>query len=297
VIGELAEKSKGRIRAFGYLPASLPTDDSATKDDKRYTIRRTDGGPKFTAREPIQNWLDLLDTGIRPADVRLLGVNGGNVAGLEYRLAVALGACVGVIENSGREAERVAADWPAVRFERSPGKLMALPEDAMTIRAFLGASDVEKQKIPAAKIEDAAKLSHQMFLEEQRYKNPDPVMQPWPKLRKDIQQSNLDQFTYLVSVLHKEGFDVREFEGVPNDPKFTDEEVTRMGEMEHGRWNTERLEGGWKHDVKRDAAKKLSPYLVPWPVLPPDIQKYDLRNVRRWSQILAQVGYEIVRTK
>jgi ppGpp synthetase/RelA/SpoT-type nucleotidyltranferase len=295
VVGELARKSKGRIRAIGYLPASLPTDGSATMDDKHYTLRRTDGGPEFTAREPIQNWLDLLATGIKPQVVRLLGVNGGNIAGLEYRLAVALGACVGVIEGSGREAERVAGDWPAIRREESSGKLLVLPTDAMTLRAFLGPSDAAKCELPRIAIEEAAKLSHQMFLEEQRYKNPDPVMKPWPVLRGDIKQSNLDQITYLVSILRSEGFDVRPLAGIPNDPKFTGNEVQRMGEMEHGRWNAERLYSGWRYSKQRDAAKKLSPYLVPWKALDPSIRKYDLRNVRRWPQVLAEVGYEIYR--
>ena len=295
VIGELARQSRGRIRAIGYLPKDLPTDGSATQDDKRYALRRTDGGSGFTAREPIQNWLDLLATGIQPQDVRLLGINGGNVAGLEYRLAVALGARVGVVEGSGREAERVATDWPAVRLEESSGKLLVLPADAMTVRAFLGASDAEKKEIPTTTIESAARLSHQMFLEEQRYKNPDPVMQPWHKLREDIQLSNLDQFTYLVSILHSEGFGVRPFEGIPNDPKFTPAEVKRMGEKEHGRWNAERLTGGWKRSEKRDPANKLSPYIVSWETLDDKVKKYDLRNVRRWPQVLGEVGFEIFR--
>jgi len=295
LVGKMAKKSKGRIRAIGYLPKDLPTAGTATKDEKRFALRRTDGGPGFTAREPIQNWLDILATGIRPQDVRLLGINGGSVAGLEYRIAVALGATVGVIEGSGREAERVVADWPAVRLQGPSGKLLVLPADAMTLRAFLGASEVEKNELPTNTIEEAARWSHQMFLEEQRYKNPDAVMQPWPKLRKDIRQSNLDQFTYLVSILHSQGFDVRPFADAPTDPKFTASEVKRMGEMEHGRWNAERLGGGWKCSKQRDPVKKLSPYLVPWKDLEPRIRQYDFRNVRRWPQVLAEVGYEIYR--
>ncbi len=296
VVGELAANSHGRIRAIGYLPSSMPTDGTATRDDVRYTLRRTDGGVGFTAREPIQSWLDLLAAGIRPSAVRLLGINGGNVAGLEYRLAVALGACVGVIEGSGREAELGAGDWPAIRRLESSGKLMVLPPDPMTLRAFIGLGIAGDPSLPAAAIERAANLTHQIFLEEQRYKHPDPVMQPWSKLRDDLQESNRDQITYLVAILHAAGFGVRPIEKTtPNDPKFTIDEIRQMGEMEHGRWNVERLAAGWKYAKKKDADKKLSPYLVPWEKLDPGIQKYDLQNVRSWPQTLAEVGYEIYR--
>src|SRR5262249_18229098 len=79
LVGKLASESEGRIRVVGYLPEALPTDGTASRDE-RYDqfgeIRRTDGGKGFSARQPIQNWLDLLAAGIRPRDVRLLGING-----------------------------------------------------------------------------------------------------------------------------------------------------------------------------------------------------------------------------
>jgi mutator protein MutT len=299
VVGELSAKSHGRIRAVGYLPKSLPTDGTATKDE-RYErlgeLRRTDGGDAFTAREPIQSWLDLLAADIRPQDVRLLGLNGGNIAGLEYRIAVALGACVGVIEGSGREAERVAGDWLATPRVGSPGKLFVLPPDAMTLRAFIEVGVVDTASLPTSAVEQAARLVHQIFLEEQRYKDPNPVMQPWSKLRDDLRESNRNQIVYLVSILRAAGFGVRPVQNaVPNDPKFTNDEIKYMGEMEHGRWNVERLASGWKYAKEKDANKKLSPYLVPWEKLEPGIQKYDVQNVRAWPQVLAEFGYEIWR--
>lgn len=296
VVGELAASSNGRIRAVGYLPKSLPTDGTATRDDRYDELRRTDGGDSFTAREPIQNWLDLLATGVRPSDVRLLGINGGNIAGLEYRLAVGLGACVGVIDGSGREAERVADDWPAIRRPMPSGKLLVLPPDPMTLRAFVGVGSAENRSLPAQAVEQAAKLSHQIFLEEQRYKNPDLVMQPWSKLEEDLRDSNRDQITYLVEILHSAHFGVQPLQGmVPNDPQFTEEEIKHMGEMEHGRWNVERLFKGWKYAKKREPEKRLSPHLVPWTELEPRIRNYDVQNVRRWPEVLAELGYEIYR--
>ncbi|MBN1419007.1 MAG: NUDIX domain-containing protein [Planctomycetes bacterium] len=314
LVGELAHTSGGRIRALGYLPKSLPTDDTATKDD-RYRHRRTDGADEFTAREPIQNWLDLLATDIRPRDVRLLGINGGNIAGLEYRMAVALGATVGVIEGSGREAERVLDDWPAQpppisdgrdrdlkRAGRaapapSPGRLLPLPDDATTLRAFLHMGMAKPEGLGRKAVLQAARLVHEDFLEQQRYRHLDPVMQPWPKLRRDLMESNLNQIEYLVSILRANGFGVRPIDGIPNDPKFTEDEIERMGEMEHGRWNVERLQSGWRHAKKKDPLKRLSPYLIAWSKLDDGTKEWDYSNVRLWPEILAEIGYEVYRLR
>jgi hypothetical protein len=48
--------------------------------------------------------------------VKLLAVNGGEIARSEYRVALGLGCDVGVIVGSGREADRLLQDrdWVAV---------------------------------------------------------------------------------------------------------------------------------------------------------------------------------------
>jgi hypothetical protein len=70
---------------------------------------------------------------VRPADVRVLGINGGRIAALEYRVALALGAPVGILERSGRSADALLDDpvWGA-----RPG-LRRLPRDAGAIQRFL----------------------------------------------------------------------------------------------------------------------------------------------------------------
>ena len=42
--------------------------------------------------------------------MKLIGINGGQISAFEYRLALMLGAQVGVIEASGREAGRLFRD-------------------------------------------------------------------------------------------------------------------------------------------------------------------------------------------
>jgi hypothetical protein len=78
--------------------------------------------------------------------------------------------------------------------------------------------------------------------------------------------------------------------------EFTPDETETMAEIEHGRWNAERLLAGWKRG-ERDVGKKTSPHLVSWAELPDSVREYDRKFVREIPARLAKLGYEIVRAK
>ena len=78
---------------------------------------------------------------------------------------------------------------------------------------------------------------------------------------------------------------------------FADDEVEVMAEMEHARWNVERLLDGWRWSSEKDVARKLSPYLVSWAELPEEIREIDRQTVRRIPEYLAAVGLEIQRVR
>jgi ppGpp synthetase/RelA/SpoT-type nucleotidyltranferase len=90
--GELGADSGGAIRTIGYLPKTLPGNRSATRDERYTEIRLSQGKAGFSPVEPLQNWADLLVSGIAPETVTVLGIGGGQIAAVEYRLALALGA-------------------------------------------------------------------------------------------------------------------------------------------------------------------------------------------------------------
>lgn len=79
--------------------------------------------------------------------------------------------------------------------------------------------------------------------------------------------------------------------------RFTKREVEMMAEMEHGRWNAERLSAGWKWGKEKDANKKVSPYLVSWSELPEKQKVWDRNMVRGIPEYLAAVGLEVYRTR
>jgi hypothetical protein len=290
LVGEIAAQSKGRIRAIGYLPPQLPLDKTASRD-RRYTeIRKTDSKRFFSPTEAVQVWLDLLKSGVKPESVRLLGINGGLIAGLEYRFALALGAKVGLLENSGREADRLLHEW-----SRDDANLMVLPRDSMTLRAFFYLGAKGSGVLDDDDVEKTARQVHEEFLDQQRYKHPDPVMQPWAQLRDDLVHSNRNQITYLENILNANGFAIRKAGYPPQDPRFTKKEIERMAEMEHGRWVVERVASGWHYGPKKNAEKKISPYLVGWDGLDEQTRQWDRDNVRLWPELLAKVGREIFR--
>jgi len=129
LVGELAA-AMPRLTAIGYLPRQLPP---GARRDRRYSHFRTTPARRFSAAESLQTWADLLAAGIDPTDVTLLGWGGGQIAAREYRVALLLGARVGLVEASGRSADALLRDswWSA-----QPG-LRRLPADGRAIRAFL----------------------------------------------------------------------------------------------------------------------------------------------------------------
>ncbi len=292
LVGNLAERYPGRFRTLSYVPAELPGD--ATFDDCYTEIRRTPGA-NFSALEPLQGWIDLVAAGVRPAEVKVLGINGGTISAFEYRLALALGAKVGVLPESGREAGRLVGD---ARREPFDG-LAQLCADPMTVYTFVELG-IAGPLAPADR-DSIGRAIHDEFRRKQQARltaptKPDPAMEDWEKLLPDLKASNLAQADDIDRKLRSvgkravrvTGREVRLYE-------FTPDEVERMAAMEHARWNVERFLAGWTLGP-RDHAKKTSPYLVGWDDLarlPDNPQEWDRQAVRAIPKLLGDVGMEI----
>ena len=89
-------------------PHLIPT--HARVDDRYRELRQT-AGHDFDALGPLQYWTDIVASGIEPGQVKLVGIGGGAIAAVEYRMALALGAQVAIVEGSGRSADRGAERW------------------------------------------------------------------------------------------------------------------------------------------------------------------------------------------
>jgi hypothetical protein len=129
IAGEVAAAHPG-IAALGYLPRTLP---GGAKRDRRYAGFRTTRAGEFSVAECLAYWEDLVEAGVPPGAVKLLGWGGGPIAALEYRVAVALGARVGLVSGSGRAADAMARE----RAWSRSANLRFLGCHARAVRAFL----------------------------------------------------------------------------------------------------------------------------------------------------------------
>lgn len=281
LVGDIGHHHADRIHTIGYLPDRLP---DGTEVDTRYSEIRRTGDDKFSALEPLCYWADLLASGIEPTEVKLLGINGGNVTAYEFRIALLVGASVGVIPESGREADRLLADEAWIRADN----LHPVLDDPHTMRVFI---DSGVAKIPAGLRETIGQAIHHEHRREQI-----AALPGWDQLNPGLRESSMLQADHIWFKLKRIGCQTQRV----TDRKialmtFTDNEVENLAEMEHGRWNLERLSHGWTLGENVDYERKRSPYLVSWADLPEHAREWDRQMVRKIPEYLAKVQLEIHR--
>jgi hypothetical protein len=286
LIGEVGQTYPDSISTLGYLPRG-PLPDDARPDDRYDEIRRT-SGEELSPLEPLQNWIDLIASGLDPSRVKVLGINGGSIAAIEYRIALALGARVGIPEDSGREAGKLFTDedWAL------SGNLTHLPADPMTLRAFVGSGSPE---LPAGTRETLARAIHEEYTRN-RARSLRDELAAWEDQPPMFRESSAQQADHVIVKLRQIGCEIHEVtDREPAAMSFSEAEIETMAEMEHGRWNVERLMDGWRWGSEKDVERKISPYLVSWRDLPEEIKEWDRETVRAIPDYLARKRLEIRR--
>ena len=286
--GELARAKKKNFKLVGYIPHSLPQD---VKKDGNYDEVRICGLDHFSPAQVLCSWNDLLGAGIKPADVLLLGFGGGEISAFEYRLALALGATVGVVHWPGDTAEVLLNDplWQV-------SNLFPLPEDPKTVRAF-----VVRDGYPfgPAELTEMAREFHERYRADNRGKIKPDNLKGWEHLPATYVKANREQAAYAIRILEAAGFGVRKAAGQPVIfNAFTKDDIELMAELEHGRWNIERLRDKWRYGPVKDEERKLHPCLVSWLKLKDGddgVKKYDRNSVCAFPAILAKAGLEVFR--
>ncbi len=295
LVGTYDDTYRERITTIGYLPSDLPADGTATRDP-RYTELRDTGTSEFGPGDHIQLWIDLFASGIRPADVTVIGINGGAVAGFELRLALALGARVGVIEHSGRAVDALLADADWQRLARGDrAQLVPLPHDAQTVRSFLG---VDPPQLASADREHVARAWLMRPTDSGRWRvTPDLTRrcEEFDRLPEYLRESNLRQADHIFAKLREIGCTAVPITEAPPFDGFDDSEVELLAEMEHGRWMSEKLTQGYARGEKKDDVARTHPHLLSWARLPEPIRDLDRAAVAQIPDQLATVGFTIVR--
>lgn len=289
-LASIIARENPNCEIIGYLPGDLPENVEIAQD---YAIIVETESDYFSPMEPIQVWTDIISMGIDPKNVRLIGIGGGKISALEYRIALALGSKVGIIDKSGDEAALILKDplWA------NSNNLLCLPREAFTIRAFLGNSP--NRFLDEEKRDQVAAAAHKEYRNKRRREilENDKAMTDWANLKQDLSDSNYQQADSYISVLDYIGCSIHEVKNRPvSIMTFTDKEIELMAQLEHARWNIERLLKGWKHGPQKDVDKKISPYLIPWNELTEEIKDYDRNAMRKIPEILALVNLEVRRS-
>jgi len=201
---------------------------------------------------------------------------------------------VGLIESSDLPEDRQFND---PEWTGHP-KYGPLPLDRMTLRAFLQIDTAPLAEEDKRRLEKAAKRAHEEYIKSATPK--DPSLQPWDKLDESLKLSNYHQVAFWEKTLREYKLGVRPLteEDLKHDPLNLKERVGPKGieelaQLEHGRWNIERLYYGWRYAKEKDVAQRRSPYLIPWEKIPPDIQKFDLDAIACLPKKLREVGLEL----
>ncbi len=120
----------------------------------------------------------------------------------------------------------------------------------------------------------------------------DPVNRsgyPWDRLDETFRQANRDVAAHVAAKLASANIDPALWRGLRTLPKLTEgalynnaEELERLSELEHERWNAQRRMDGWRwtSEPKKDDLRRLHPSLVDYDQLTDEVKEYDRGNVR-----------------
>lgn len=122
------------------------------------------------------------------------------------------------------------------------------------------------------------------------------LTRPWNELSDADRELSRARVDGILADLESVGCDLVPLRrwGVPQ-VTFTDEEVERLAEREHGRWFADRTATGWTYGAVRDDARKHNPLLVPWAQLPEAARAANLDAARELVPMLARNGFEATR--
>jgi hypothetical protein len=275
IVGMLAGELS--LKAVGYLP-------TGKQRGKGYAeFCETHGSTEFTVLEPLAMWSHVLSAGLDAKNVRFIACPGGALTYAEVLLARALGARIAWLDPTA-ELSLPLDDLLPLGAER----ILELPVDAMTIRAFL-----HHTRAPEEIRERLARVIHSEYriaqLKPNRKAADDPALANWDHLPAALKQSDFAQVDDIPNKLAIVGKRLLKGGG---SLVFTEEQIERLAEVEHGRYNVERLMAGWRLG-DRHIRRLTSPHLKPWKDLTYEIQEYDREAVRNIGTALEDLGWGV----
>ncbi len=290
IVGDLPDSSRGPLLKVTCLPQALPIYYERHRGYRFYAHP----GQSFSPWGAVQVWADILSQGILPSEVRVIGISGGKLAGFEYRLALMMGAKVGVLKGSGRAAAVLEdPDW------LDHPNLIALPYDPQTVKLFV--AGFSSGALTEDQREEAARRDHERGVAERRRASvvdDRPENQPWDRLRPDLKGTIRERVEFIAEQLNALGLRAEKRDRLPPGAApveaFSPEQIEILAEMEHGRWCVRKFLDGWRLGDKKDDDRRTHPDLIPWKDLPDQERDKDRQYARQIPRVLGDQGYAIV---
>ncbi|MFH0953761.1 MAG: NAD-binding protein [Verrucomicrobiota bacterium] len=195
----------------------------------------------------------------------------------------------------------------AVRMSREAGFASLLKEGAARddVRFYVRGFGMIEDRCTADMLEDLdnedlARAIHEDFRTQQIKNGRDPNIDrsvfEWSRLDDDFKDSNRQQADHISIKLHAIGLECAD----AKDPRegveqFEPHEIELLAEMEHNRWNAERLLAGWVYGKPADKARKISEYILPWAQLADNIKQYDRDAVKLIPALLKRISKKACR--
>lgn len=282
--GVVREAAAGNgVPVLGYAPTGRGLEGT--------WLRRTAAG-EFSEGEPVAMWTDILAAarthGLLPRaveEVRLVAFPGGAITQAEIVLSRALGAKVAFLDPLQEHAEPLDETLPF-----GSGGVLTLPNDPMTLRAFLAWPN---EPLEEARRIVAARELHAQYRRRAHARHElddDPALAPWERLSAVFRRSNLAAVDDIPNKLHVVG---RRLCLGGERLTLGAAEVELLAEMEHGRYNCERLSSGWELGRTRQVTRLVSPSLTPWRNLEESVKQWDRDAVRAIDNALRKAGWGV----
>ncbi|MFZ4506650.1 MAG: hypothetical protein ACOYON_03010 [Fimbriimonas sp.] len=265
-------------RTFGFPPAGFAIS---------HGLRQVEGVEQLEPgiKAVLQYWRLLLEgrldgKPIKPGNVTLLGFGGGPVSKIEYQVAAALGARVGLLHQAGRSVDE-HFDNPDWRAARQVFPIVADPATYWNaIRRPVPVDGMERKEIE--KIAFGIHLNYESTIDR------NTKLGELSDLQRTNAVANVSQAESINLLLSRVGLTVRKtpnfYTGID---KLTEDQLRVLSEYEHGRWNIDRLTQGWRFGLERSNAHQIHPDLIPWiqdprfPMLSEDRKPLDPKKVEK----------------
>lgn len=268
------------VPVLGYAPAGCGL--------QRTWLRSTPAGD-FGEAEPTAMWTDILSaakargalTGTATT-VRVVVFPGGAITRIEIILARALGAAIASLDPCEELIDPLDETLPF-----GSGGVLGLPTDAMTLRAFLMWPN--RPLDPSRRLVAAREL-HNHYRRQHVNNQSDPALVPWERLSTTLRRSNLaavDDIPNKLDALGKRLCIGGERLVLQSD------QIELLAEMEHGRYNCERLITGWELGRARQGTRLVSPFLLPWCDLEHGVKQWDRDAVMALGAAIQRAGWGV----